>query len=790
MRLASPTLAAHGDSRAESARRRYGKRAAFRATPQGLLAGVAMAQVTEGPSQIALGDPSAHVVAGFQRISTVGRALLETDLGWRSAKLRVAPSLLRDERRVIWLAFGEGAEARQLEADRDELLDRILDATSRWVGATGLAKRLAGLLGSAQDAKSHLLLLIDDGLLHHDLEPPLAGTAPHLWAAERYASLMGPEELARLGEGPGVVATLLHHAEAPLTISAAPLARAAKIAPVLFALAEALHAPVFESALSPGVEQAFDAASAWVGEGLLSLTSLALGHHGVRVDVDHDSVARAPYPPVVAWLANEVVKAARAQCEEIDLADVEPLLVERPRPPTFELQLQPCVTPKGGVEGDDWLLGLHGPAGASWGRFHGALGAPLIAALEELHHAEQQLDADAVRVDLAYAPSRELADLCQVPALRQATLAISSWPEQGALLPAQCAIANEPQGPAHRGIAAAGTAVVVSPLHRVRSSTAPPSVYRNLIGDTFVRQHAPWAFSWGPLARSTWLPRVRISGFVVSPQSWALPSTLDDASIASWRATEKVSRWVQVGAEDVLLPLDLGDPLDRQSLRELAATGRVFEIWPPLGTELDAKGRRVELIAAVLDANSGADARNQRLASLAITPTPADAALPAWRTVKLFAPRDRHCALLAQVVPLLERLKPVAWFFLPYVDEPGGRAHLRLRISAVTDKETEVLAARLTRSISIAMPKGDLVATEIAAFYAEHARYGEALRTLLIERGLTVSLCDERSPRAALIGALGYGKAAAGLPADLPFDLVPLYISPPPITMPKIPIPQ
>ena len=69
-------------------------------------------------------------------------------------------------------------------------------------------------------------------------------------------------------------------------------------------------------------------------------------------------------------------------------------------------------------------------------------------------------------------------------------------------------------------------------------------------------------------------------------------------------------------------------------------------------------------------------------------------------------------------------------------------------------------------------------------------RYGEALRTLLIDRGLSVSLGDESSPRAALIGALGYAKAAAGVPADLPFDLVPLYISPPPITMPKIPIPQ
>jgi tRNA threonylcarbamoyladenosine biosynthesis protein TsaB len=69
-------------------------------------------------------------------------------------------------------------------------------------------------------------------------------------------------------------------------------------------------------------------------------------------------------------------------------------------------------------------------------------------------------------------------------------------------------------------------------------------------------------------------------------------------------------------------------------------------------------------------------------------------------------------------------------------------------------------------------------------------RYGESLRMRLEEREISVSLGDERVPRAALIGMLAYHRLAAGAPSDAPFDLVPLYISPPPITMPKIPIPQ
>jgi tRNA threonylcarbamoyladenosine biosynthesis protein TsaB len=69
-------------------------------------------------------------------------------------------------------------------------------------------------------------------------------------------------------------------------------------------------------------------------------------------------------------------------------------------------------------------------------------------------------------------------------------------------------------------------------------------------------------------------------------------------------------------------------------------------------------------------------------------------------------------------------------------------------------------------------------------------RYGEDLRSRLIENGITVSLGDERCPQAAVIGQLALARMACGMPADSPFDLVPLYISPPPITMPKVPIPQ
>lgn len=69
-------------------------------------------------------------------------------------------------------------------------------------------------------------------------------------------------------------------------------------------------------------------------------------------------------------------------------------------------------------------------------------------------------------------------------------------------------------------------------------------------------------------------------------------------------------------------------------------------------------------------------------------------------------------------------------------------------------------------------------------------RYGETLRAQFADRGIQVFLGDERSPRAALVGSLAHRRVAAKSPSDSPFDLVPLYLSPPPITMPKFPIPQ
>jgi tRNA threonylcarbamoyladenosine biosynthesis protein TsaB len=91
---------------------------------------------------------------------------------------------------------------------------------------------------------------------------------------------------------------------------------------------------------------------------------------------------------------------------------------------------------------------------------------------------------------------------------------------------------------------------------------------------------------------------------------------------------------------------------------------------------------------------------------------------------------------------------------------------------------------------SAAVPYGSAAVPHVVLCGPGVPRYGERLRQLLQEQDVTVSLGDDNSPRAALIGMLAEKKILAGLSPDSPFDLVPLYISPPPITLPKIPIPQ
>src|SRR5262249_43710151 len=161
-------------------------------------------------------------------------------------------------------------------AELEPILGAVLDATATWTpwnearraaargGASAAMEGEGG--GAPGDLDELLLTLIDAGLLCHDLAPPLVGRPSGAWMCARLTGTAAGESLRRacahLGAGdlaggrealgglPGaqsgradVHGVLLQGIRGPATLARAPLERAARLAPLLFRLQEALLPP-------------------------------------------------------------------------------------------------------------------------------------------------------------------------------------------------------------------------------------------------------------------------------------------------------------------------------------------------------------------------------------------------------------------------------------------------------------------------------------------------------------------------------------------------------------------
>jgi thiopeptide-type bacteriocin biosynthesis protein len=778
--LASPELAAaleRGQAEAAASLSRYARRAAFRPTPAGLLAGVGMGQWGTR-TRIATGPVEATLAPTWERVAALGRELIELPEVQPHVRLRVVPSLITAGEQAVWLALErEGLEVRFGEID--EILATVIEHASPWCPWPRLNEVLQDIAGDEDSANELLLLLVDRGVLTHDFCPPLVGPACATWMAHRLAalpdalaslfdpirqtlSLIATEPLAdarsRLADLPGasrsssdLMGTLLHCPSRPVTLSRAAAERAAACAPLLFRLQEALSGPVAERLCDPGLGEQLDSFVEVFGAGAFEFSELATGGFGVALaDKSEEKPEPTPEIEVVAWLAEALAQAAGQGVREIDLDPqvLDQLLPELGTPPSFEMFLSPAREPARAAAGTDWLLGLHAPAGASWGRFAAALGAPMTDALVELAEAEERGRPGEMALDVAYASSPALADLCAHPPVRKASLALCGWPEGACVTPAELQLVMDPSAAEPWALRTpSGQPVAPSPLHRVRSTTAPPGLYRLLAGWSFARQHAPWAFQWGPLAGLSFLPRVRLAGFVVAPASWRVPSQAELArpgALARWRQEHRVPAAVQAGEGDELLYLDLKAPGAEKDLARLAK-GRVFEIWPPLDRLPDASGRRIEAVAAVVSVPEADEAEHRRAAiqssrNAGVVTSPAQS--PAdenWLSFRCYGAADRQASVLFESVgpavkSALDAGEIDGWFFLPYLDQPGSRHHLRVRAHAVSAKKADSFARRLRRALRPSMDRGDIVDIATSSYFRESARYGGLALMPAVER--------------------------------------------------------
>ena len=775
--VASPTLAgaAAGPARDRSITR-YARRAAFRATPSGLLAGVCVGEL--GPkTEIATGVPKPHLAPSWARVDALARALLDDPAVRERVRLRAAPSVSIGLAQVRWIGPGEPFD-EPCVADLDESLAAVLAATAVWTPWPAVRARAADdqqseAASEAEDLDALLLALVDDGLLQTDLSPPLIGPAPARHLRDRLVAL-GRDAAARLIDDaqtafeagdiargrdlwralPGLAERDLHavltlRPERTPRLERAAVARAARLVPLLCRLQEAMAPPAGERFGARAWTDALDASTEIFGGGRFDLVALAAGDYGVDVDGDDDATpaaGTAPPPALLVLLVDAIAEAARQKRPDatLDVAALEAALGDlegTPLPPTAELFLMPTRRPPGAVPGTGWLLGLHAPAGASWGRFIHALGTPLADACAEIADAERRRLPGEERVDVGFAPNAALADLCAHPPIRPRALALSGWSAAGDdLAPRDLELEadpSEPQALALRELRRpdAAQTIVPSPLSRARSTTAAPGVARLLVGWSLQRQHAPWAFTPGPLAELAFLPRLVVDGFVIAPASWRLPPELRESghrprpgALARWRRAAGVSRLVQVGEGDELYPVDLQAA---EATADLAGHERVFEIWPPPDATVDRDGRRVEAIVAV-----GADEPETSPARAPSSPRPGrvppprlEPPLPGWRTFKLFGASAGQDALLTRtIVPAVAEARAAAeidaWFFLRYLDGPGERPHLRLRVRGHNGGEPEAFERRLRAALSPARAAGTFAAIEMGDFFPERGRFG------------------------------------------------------------------
>lgn len=251
-----------------------------------------------------------------------------------------------------------------------------------------------------------------------------------------------------------------------------------------------------------------------------------------------------------------------------------------------------------------------------------------------------------------------------------------------------------------------GRAVRPNPLHMVNLWTLAPNIARLLV-ELPRTGHRLWSgWSWGAAQRLPFLPRVRHGRTVLSPARWTPPielSTSDDSWPAwrdrfhAWRTEWEMPAAVQVSRGDNRIELNLDSELHLRLLRDRLRRNPDSELLEqPCGGEYDAgwlEGHANEIVfslrpTAVVpeETTSVAPMRTNRL-----THAPGGE----WLFAKLYAPEPNHDALLTRRLPELLGALPDSvdrWFFLRYRDpEP----HLRLRLHG----DPGELAAHLLPSV-------------------------------------------------------------------------------------------
>ncbi|MET8524338.1 lantibiotic dehydratase [Micromonospora sp. NPDC005172] len=278
--------------------------------------------------------------------------------------------------------------------------------------------------------------------------------------------------------------------------------------------------------------------------------------------------------------------------------------------------------------------------------------------------------------------------------------------------------------------------------HVLDTDTFAPQVVRLLRGVTFMGVRTFKGWSWGPLVNAPFLPTVRYGRTVLSPARWrATPEDLsDDEALAAWRSRIGVPRHVRLAYADHRIGLDLESPVHRRLLRAAARSSAVDVCAEPL-PDLDhgwlrgADGAYESELVLSLRSRTAA-----RAAAFPGRPVVADvpSALPGGEWLYARIPCDtprQHQFLTRHLLPWITAVadRIDRWFFLRYVDDRDA-PELRIRLHGEPGVvRGEVLPALYELATEVAA-SGLAGAMTLAPYHPEVGRYGGTLLMPLAER--------------------------------------------------------
>jgi len=800
-------------ARVERALVRYFSRMAGRPTPFGLFAGTSVGSVGGRTDLAIGGRETyrRHSRFDMDYLSALTGALADDPALYGAFEYRPNSSLYRAAGRVHYVETRRSGEERShhlVAVEDSDALSSVLERAAAGAAGASFEALAAGLVSEdvdREEADGFVRELIESQVLRPELEPYLTGPDPSEALARQ---LSERPETARIGErlgnarrslaaldGEGLavpparyraVARELEGLPAPVRLSKLFQVDLIKPAPDArlggAVLDEILHgvsiAIAFVEARGPDNDlsrfrdafvERYGAREVPLTEALDEEAGIGFppapgdgGGGGARL-LDKLELEAAGGAPSVSWserttyLLRRLNDALETGALEIliDPKDVERLRPkETPQLPAAFAVVATVVASDEALSRGDFRIvwnGAEGPSGARLlGRFCHA-DAGLERCVEEHARAEERNDPDAVFAEVVHLPQGRIGNVLFRPVLRGHEIPYlgRSGISDDRKIPISDLFLSVVSGRVVLRSARLGRRVIprLTSAHNFRRETL--DLYHFLCELQDQDSPGPVGWSWGPLWRAPFLPRVVCGRLVLSLARWTATreelepiwkngGTERFQAVQSWRAKRRLPRFVLLAEGDNRLPVDFENVLSVDSFaHRVRNSGEVefVELFPG-PDELCARGPEGrflhELVIPVIRTPAASEARpaeGPRPASRAVPAAPAIRCFPpgsTWLYAKLYTGPASADRLLRDIVaPLVERAVASGaadrWFFIRYGDPHW---HLRLRFRGEPSRLLAEVLPDLHASAAEPLADGRFWKIQLDTYEPEVERYG------------------------------------------------------------------